>query len=87
VVPFQFSNCVVVNTISTDNVMIQRANGFQLSFKFYKNDSASFNYIKEKSKIDYIDILIAAESVRVASYKKEYSFIAENLINELQYGN
>ena len=57
------------------------------SFKFYKNDSASFNYIKEKSKIDYIDILIAAESVRVASYKKEYSFIAENLINELQYGN
>jgi thiamine kinase-like enzyme len=57
------------------------------SFKFYKNDSASFNYIKEKSKIDYIDILIAAESVRVASYKKEYSFSAENLINELQYGN
>jgi len=53
------------------------------SFKFYKNDSASFKYIKEKSKITYIDILIAAESVRVASYKNEYSFIAENLINEL----
>jgi hypothetical protein len=57
------------------------------SFKFYKNDSASFNYIKEKSKIKYIDILIASEAVRVASYKKEYSFIAENLINELQHGN
>lgn len=57
------------------------------SFKFYKNDSASFNYIKEKSNIKYIDTLIAAEAVRVASYKKEYSFIAENLINELEYGN
>lgn len=53
------------------------------SFKFYKNDSASFTYIKEKSNIEYLDVLIAAESVRVASYKKEYSFIAENLINEL----
>lgn len=53
------------------------------SFKFYKNDSASFNYIKEIIKIPYIDILIAAEAVRVATYKNEYSFIAENLINEL----
>jgi tRNA A-37 threonylcarbamoyl transferase component Bud32 len=53
------------------------------SFKFYKNDSASFNYIKEKAKIKYIDTLIASEAVRVASYKTEYSFIAENLINEL----
>ena len=53
------------------------------SFKFYKNDSASFTYIKEKSNISYLDTLVAAESIRVASYKKEYSFIAENLINEL----
>jgi hypothetical protein len=53
------------------------------SYKFYKNDSASFNYIKNKSHISYLDILIAAEAVRVSSYKKEYSFIAENLINEL----
>ena len=53
------------------------------SFKFYKNDCASFNYVKNKSNIEYIDILIAAEAVRVASYKNEYSFIAENLINEL----
>lgn len=53
------------------------------SFKFYKNDSASFKYIKEKTNLEYIDILIAAEAVRVASYKTEYSFIAENLINEL----
>ena len=53
------------------------------SFKFYKNDSASFNYIKSKSNITYLDNLIAAEAVRVATYKKEYSFIAENLINEI----
>jgi thiamine kinase-like enzyme len=53
------------------------------SFKFYKNDSASFNYVKEKSNIKYLDALIAAEAVRVSSYKKEYSFISENLINEL----
>jgi GTP:adenosylcobinamide-phosphate guanylyltransferase len=53
------------------------------SFKFYKNDSASFNYIKQQIDIKYIDVLIAAESVRVASYKKEYSFISENLINEI----
>ena len=53
------------------------------SFKFYKNDCASFNYVKHKSHITYIDTLIAAEAVRVASYKNEYSFIAENLINEL----
>jgi hypothetical protein len=53
------------------------------SFKFYKNDLASFNYIKDKVNLKYMDILIAAECVRVASYKKEYSFIAENLINEL----
>jgi len=54
------------------------------SFKFYKNDSASFTYIKDKSNIKYLPTLVAAESVRVASYKKEYSFIAENLINELE---
>lgn len=53
------------------------------SLKFYKNDSASYNYIKDKANLQYINVLIAAESVRVASYKKEYSFIAENLINEL----
>ena len=53
------------------------------SFKFYKNDAASFKYVKDKSAINYIDVLIAAESVRVASYKEEYNFISENLINEL----
>jgi hypothetical protein len=54
------------------------------SFKFYKNDSASFYYVKQKCNIPHIDTLIAAESVRVASYKNEYSFVAENLIRELK---
>lgn len=53
------------------------------SFKFYKNDSASYTYIKQRSDLHYIDCLIAAEAVRVASYRSEYNFIAENLINEL----
>lgn len=53
------------------------------SFKFYKNDLASFKYIKDKINLKYMDVLIAAECVRVASYKNEYNFIAENLINEL----
>lgn len=53
------------------------------SVKYYKNDSASFNYIKNRANIKYLDILIAAEAVRVSTYKSEYSFIAENLINEL----
>ena len=47
----------------------------------------STNQIRIDTNIKYIDTLIAAEAVRVASYKKEYSFIAENLINELEYGN
>jgi hypothetical protein len=53
------------------------------SLKFYKNDVASFLYIKNLIDKPYMDILIAAECVRVATYKQEYSFIAENLIKEL----
>ena len=53
------------------------------SLKFYKNDIASFSYVKKIANLPYMDILIAAECVRVSTYKKEYSFIAENLINEL----
>lgn len=53
------------------------------SLKFYNNDIQSFLAIKQKYDIKYLDILIAAEAVRVSSYKKEYSLIAENLINEL----
>lgn len=53
------------------------------SIKFYDGNIELFNSLKAKINIDCIDILIAAECVRVASYKKQFNFIAENLINEL----
>ena len=53
------------------------------SIKFYKGDVGMFNEIKNIIDLNYIDILIAAECIRVASYRKQFNFIAENLINEL----
>lgn len=50
------------------------------SLKFYAADTRSFNYLNIMS---IPACLIAAECVRVATYKKQFSFIAENLINEL----
>ncbi len=52
------------------------------SIKFYKGDVGRFNLLRGDFH-DVIDTLIASECVRVASYKSQYSFIAENLINEL----
>jgi hypothetical protein len=54
-----------------------------LSLKFYRGDCDTFDMIREDLNIPFIDILIAAEAVRVSTYKKQFSFIAENLINEL----
>lgn len=51
------------------------------SLKFYNNDIARFNQFMELIFVP--DCLIASECVRVATYKKQFSFIAENLINEL----
>lgn len=51
------------------------------SIKFYRGDVATFNKLKHDTGIQ--DELIASECVRVASYKSSFSFIAENLINEL----
>jgi hypothetical protein len=53
------------------------------SLKFYQGDVGSFNELYKKIDIFFMDVLIAAECVRVASYKKQFNFIAENLINEL----
>jgi len=53
------------------------------SVKFYLGDVKLFEELKSKINIGYIDTLIASECVRVASYKQQYNFIAENLINEL----
>lgn len=51
------------------------------SLKFYTNDIKRFNYLR--SLVEIPDCLIASECVRVATYKPQFSFIAENLINEL----
>jgi hypothetical protein len=53
------------------------------SLKFYNNDMKMYDELRALSGIVGIDVLIAAECVRVATYKKQFSFIAENLINEL----
>lgn len=53
------------------------------SLKFYNNDMKMYDELKQLAGIVGIDVLIASESVRVATYKKQFSFIAENLINEL----
>ncbi len=53
------------------------------SIKFYKGHVASFDGLKKWINIPYIDVLVASEAVRVATYKSSFSFIAENLINEL----
>lgn len=51
------------------------------SLKFYNNDIERFDVLR--TMIEVPDCLIASECVRVATYKKQFSFIAENLINEL----
>lgn len=52
-----------------------------LSLKFFNNDINQFNYLK--SIISVPDVLVASECVRISTYKRQFSFIAENLINEL----
>ncbi len=56
---------------------------FLFSLKFYANDVVRYNEFRSLIDCEYIDTLIAAECVRVCTYKKEFNFIAENLIHEL----
>ncbi len=58
------------------------------TLKFYNNDLGNFDLLL--SLIDYppridvnINLFIASECVRVATYNKKFNFIAENLIYEL----
>jgi len=53
------------------------------SLKFYENDVENFNELHDYVQFPQIDILIASECVRVATYRKQFNFVAENLINEL----
>jgi hypothetical protein len=53
------------------------------SIKFYLGNYRKFEELRSFIHIDNLDVLIASECVRVASYNSRFSFIAENLINEL----
>jgi len=54
------------------------------TLKFFKEEYAMFDKLKEEfGYVVEMDCLIASEALRVASYKPQYKFIAENLINEL----
>lgn len=54
------------------------------SLKFYSHEMHKYKAIVGIfAPCHGMDILIASECVRVATYKKQFSFIAENLINEL----
>lgn len=56
---------------------------FLFSLKYYKNDNENFDKFLSTVHTERMDVLIAAECVRVATYNKNFNFIAENLINEL----
>lgn len=52
------------------------------SFKFYKNDVSTHNEIMKRTGCP--KVLIASECVRVATYRNQFNFVSENLINELE---
>lgn len=56
---------------------------FLFSLKFYHNDLKNYELFLSTVNSTKINTLIASECVRVATYNKNFNFIAENLINEL----
>lgn len=53
------------------------------TLKFYNGDVEGFEKIKAQAKHPKFDVLVAAEAMRVATYRRQFDFIVENLINEL----
>lgn len=53
------------------------------TLKFFNGDVEGFDKIKSHANVPYFDILVASECVRVATYNRNFDFIAENLINDL----
>lgn len=53
------------------------------TLKFYNNDVEGFEKIKAQAAHPKFDVLVASECMRVATYRRQFDFIAENLINEL----
>lgn len=53
------------------------------TLKFYDNNVEGFEKIKVQAAHQQFDILVACECARVATYRRQFDFILENLINEL----
>ncbi len=53
------------------------------TLKFYDNNLEGFEKIKKQASHPQFDILVACECARVATYRRQFDFILENLINEL----
>lgn len=53
------------------------------TLKFYDNNVDGFEKIKKQAAHPQFDILVACECARVATYRRNFDFILENLINEL----
>lgn len=51
------------------------------TMKFYRGDVSSYNELMSRTGTPAV--LIASECVRVATYRKAFNFISENIINEL----
>ena len=53
------------------------------TLKFYNNDVEGFEKIKAQANHPKFDVLVASECARVATYRRQFDFVLENLINEL----
>lgn len=53
------------------------------SLKFYNADVEGFEKIKLQANHPKFDVFVASECARVATYRRQFDFILENLINEL----
>lgn len=53
------------------------------TLKFYNNDVEGFEKIKAQANHPKFDVLVASECARVATYRRVFDFVLENLINEL----
>lgn len=51
------------------------------TLKFYNGDVSTYNDLMSRTRTP--QVLIASECVRVATYRNQFNFISENLINEL----
>lgn len=53
------------------------------TFKFYDGNVEGFDKIKKQAKFSSFDVLVACECARVATYRRQFDFVLENLIAEL----